>query len=211
MQKKHNKIKILKKFNLCTLHGLTNKFNLYYKNYKKFTGYKLTKNIQLLKILYNLKNKQLTLQEFNISYFTNITKSLKFRVDSILLESNLFKTLNSARQYISHKHILLNNKIIINCGYKVKNSDILHSLNFTDNIYLSNIIYNHINKNLKTHSVYNNIYKIFKRRKKYSKNIIMYNDFTVFSNIICYKNLKIQINIKNKIFRPVNSGIINFV
>nr|QKG04090.1 ribosomal protein S4 [Babesia gibsoni] len=204
-----NKIKILKKLNLYTFYGFTNKFNLYYTLNKTQIIYKLVKNIKLLKILYNLKHKKLKIYlSLNIYKLIKLLKILKSRIDNILFKSNLFLTLNNLRQYIIHKHILLNNKIIQNFSYIINNNDIIYILNLNIKILINNIIYNYFIKTLKINLLNNKIFKLFKYRK-YLKYIILYNNYTFINNSICYKTFKLKININNNINNIINSSILH--
>nr|QAX27025.1 ribosomal protein S4 [Babesia motasi]QAX27056.1 ribosomal protein S4 [Babesia motasi] len=206
---KFNKIKILKKFNAYTLYGFTTKFNLYYKYNKKFNIYKVIKHIQILKLLYNLKHKKLKIYlEFNIYKLIKLLKLLKSRIDSVLFDSNLFLTLNNIRQHVSHKHILLNNKIIKNSSYIIKSSDILHIIKLDIKLILNTLIYNYLIKNLKSTMLYNKIYRLFKYRS-YIKNILLYHDYTLFNYSICYKDLKLKININKSLYSSINTDILN--
>nr|APQ42875.1 hypothetical protein BXAP_01 [Babesia sp. Xinjiang]QAX26965.1 ribosomal protein S4 [Babesia sp. Xinjiang]QAX26995.1 ribosomal protein S4 [Babesia sp. Dunhuang] len=209
MNIKFNKIKLLKKFNLYTLYGFTNKLNLHYAHNKKYTVHKLIKNIQLLKILYKLKNKRIKdYLEFNIYKLINLLKLLNSRIDHILLESNLFITLNNIRQHIVHRHILLNNKIVINYSYVAKNNDILHILNFNKLYVINTIIYNYIYKNLKTYIIRNKIDKCF-NNKQYVKYILLNNNCTIFTKYTCYKTFKVYINSYKTIKNTVDTYMLN--
>ncbi|EDO05095.1 Ribosomal protein S4 superfamily protein (apicoplast) [Babesia bovis T2Bo] len=205
-----NKIKILKKFNLYTLYGFTNKLNFYYSTTRKYISYKLVKNIQILKTIYNLKNKRLNnYLEYNIYKLIDFLKILKSRVDYILLESELFLTLNHIRQNIIHRHILLNNKTIINYSYIISTNDIIHLLNFDINKTINIIIYNFLFKNLKAYYTYRNICKKFKN-KKYIKTIVVNKNSILFGNYVCYKNFKVLINsYKSFNYTSIPSYIIN--
>nr|YP_009170379.1 ribosomal protein S4 [Babesia orientalis]ALE29360.1 ribosomal protein S4 [Babesia orientalis] len=209
MKTKLTKIKILKKFNLYTLHGFTNKLNLYYTYYKKYVSCKSLKTIKLLKTIYNLKHKKLKdYLEFNIYKLIDLLKLLKSRIDNILLEADLFITLNHIRQNIIHKHILLNNKIIINYSYIVRPTDIVHILNCDYKKVINIIIYNYLVKNVKIHVLYTKICKTFKHRK-YVKNIIINKTCNIFANYICYKNFKVQINNYKNVCNASNTYLLN--
>ncbi|GFE55970.1 ribosomal protein S4 (apicoplast) [Babesia ovis] len=209
MRIKLNKIKILKKFNLYTLPGFTNKLNFYHIIDKKYKVYKLLKHIHLLKTIYNLKNKKLKEYfEFNLYKLINLLKLLKSRADNILVESNLFLTLNNIRQNITHKKVLLNNKTIINYSYIVRINDILHILNIDIKKIINIIVYNFFFKNLNILHLYTKIYKTFKYRKSI-KNILICKTCTIFNSYICYKNFKVQINLYNDVQNIANNYILN--
>ena len=125
-----------------------NKYNCYYKFYNqtsyhipKFKNYfsKSFKQNTLNKRKFNLFYgylkarylKRLSKCSFNKSNkITNIynsrmffLKSLEQRLDVILLRSFLVLSIRSARQLISHKHVMINNQIVSDCSYLLKNSD----------------------------------------------------------------------------------------
>ncbi|UVC53067.1 ribosomal protein S4 (apicoplast) [Theileria orientalis] len=198
------KLKILKKFNLRNLYGFTNKFNFMLKfkhinNKKEY--YKLPTNIKILKILYDIKIKKLKyyFKKFLVFNLYNFLKTIQLRLDFILLNFNLCTTINQAKQYISHKHILINNKIARRSSYCVKNNDIIHF----NNTFYKNIkkifIYNYLINNLKFDNIKKNTYKSKLLNNKTIKKLFLKLDTNNYNNILCSKQLKLKINNTNPI------------
>ena len=80
----------------------------------------------------------------------NFLSLVEKRLDVVVYRMFLFKTLNSARQYISHKRILVNEKIVNFSNYRLKMGDVIQIRNsteffsqtFTSNHFLSNVLDN---------------------------------------------------------------------
>lgn len=53
----------------------------------------------------------------------NLMALLETRLSTVLFRSGLFPTIFSAKQFISHKHVMINGKIINLAGYKLKEGD----------------------------------------------------------------------------------------
>lgn len=53
----------------------------------------------------------------------NLMSLIETRLSSVLFRSGLFPTIFSARQFISHKHVMVNGKVVNLCGYKLKKDD----------------------------------------------------------------------------------------
>ncbi|UVC46356.1 ribosomal protein S4 (apicoplast) [Theileria orientalis] len=198
------KLKILKKFNLRNLYGFTNKFNFmskfkYTNNKKEY--YKLPTNIKILKILYDIKIKKLKyyFKKFLVFNLYNFLKTIQLRLDFILFNFNLCTTINQAKQYISHKHILINNKIARRSSYCIKNNDIIHFNNIFYKNIKKNFIYSYLINNLKLINIKKNVYKLKLLDNKTIKKLVLKLNTNNYNNILCTKQLKLKINNINSI------------
>jgi len=74
--------------------------------------------------------KKLALQanKFSGKFDENFTKIIESRLDVVLFRICFFPTIFSARQWIYHKHILVNNSIVTSAGYQLKSGDIISVL-----------------------------------------------------------------------------------
>jgi small subunit ribosomal protein S4 len=88
------------------------------------------KEKQRLRAQYGLKEKQL-LKTYNlarqISGLTgeSLVELLEMRIDSLVLRSCFARTIYQARQMVSHRHILVNGKIIVRPSYRLKVGDVI--------------------------------------------------------------------------------------
>ena len=64
---------------------------------------------------------------------------VEHRLDVLLFRSNFVKTMQQARQYINHRHVLVNENVVTHSGFILKNFDV---------ISLSPLIANYTNKKL---------------------------------------------------------------
>ncbi|MBI1298514.1 30S ribosomal protein S4 [bacterium] len=55
----------------------------------------------------------------------NLLRMLEFRLDAVVLRGGLARTIYAARQYVSHKHILVNGKSVNISSYGVKVGDVI--------------------------------------------------------------------------------------
>nr|AXX76215.1 ribosomal protein S4 [Babesia duncani] len=207
-----NKFKILKKFNIYTLYEFTTKINIYYNTYNNYKLYKLPKQINILRILYKLNKKKIKyyLSKFTITKLIYLLKILKSRLDFILFNSNFFLTLNHARQNILHKHILVDNKIIINYSYMIKNNNIIYIYNRYINLLKNILIYNYIIRNIYINIIESKINKIISLINfKYSIKVIKSFNILLFDSTICYKTFKIKINNNYNINTLICDNILN--
>nr|QIQ59645.1 ribosomal protein S4 [Trebouxia sp. A1-2] len=74
--------------------------------------------------------KKLALQanKFSGKFDENFIKIIESRLDVVLFRICFFPTIFSARQWINHKHILVNNSIVYSAGYQLKSGDIISVL-----------------------------------------------------------------------------------
>ena len=90
----------------------------------------------------------------SLSLSTNeVTRSfayfLESRLDVILYRSNLFSSIYAARQYITHKKIYVNGKIVTKPGFRLKVDDIIVTLN-------AKLLYNNFKMRLQNNVVLGN-------------------------------------------------------
>ncbi|XBT18564.1 MAG: 30S ribosomal protein S4 [Candidatus Shikimatogenerans sp. Tder] len=120
-----------------------------YTNYSQYYYQLLEK--QKIKYIYGLSEKQLKNFILNKKYKKkNLIINCELRLDNMLYRFGYSNTRRQARQYINHKHILLNNKIFNIPSYQMKIND---KITFKKK-KLKNII-NFIN-NIKKNNQYNN-------------------------------------------------------
>jgi len=89
------------------------KFSLFY-------GYLRTKYLKKLS-KYSFKSSNKITNTYNSRMF--FLNFLERRLDVVLLRSFFVLSIRNARQLISHKHVLVNNKIVKDCSYLLKKSD----------------------------------------------------------------------------------------
>nr|QEM01748.1 30S ribosomal protein S4 [Nephromyces sp. ex Molgula occidentalis] len=144
------KIKRLKNLGVSFLPGFSshkiNKTDLYSSLQKKTHYFYCLKEKQKLRFKYSLTNKKLkkyifiTKQQPGILIF-NLIKLLEMRFDSILFRTGFWKTLNQAKQFISHKHIFINKQIVYSANKLLKLDDIIY---INPNSTIWNIIKNNL-------------------------------------------------------------------
>ncbi|XBT18304.1 MAG: 30S ribosomal protein S4 [Candidatus Shikimatogenerans sp. Tduv] len=113
---------------------------------------------QKIKYIYGLSEKQLKNFIFNKKFKKrNLLINCELRLDNILYRLGYFNSRKQSRQYINHKHILLNNKNFNIPSYQMKINDeiilkkkYINNMNIIDNMKKKKIIYNW--------GVYNNDY-----------------------------------------------------
>ncbi|XBT18626.1 MAG: 30S ribosomal protein S4 [Candidatus Shikimatogenerans sp. Tcar] len=104
---------------------------------------------QKIKYIYGLSEKQLKNFIFKNKYKkNNLITNCELRLDNMLYRFGYFITRKQARQYINHKHILLNNKIINIPSYQLKINDKI--------TFKKKILKNIISINIKKKEKYNN-------------------------------------------------------
>lgn len=170
----NSKVKILKKLKIRTFPYLTNKINIKYKKIEKYNKiislYKINlNNYNFFKYIFNTKKifKYKNLKKFIIFNYYNLF-SLKYnKLNIILCNLGLSKTINQSNNLINHKFIFLNLKLI-----KFKNKLCLKN----DIIQINNIKFNKyiIYKNL----INLNIFFIIKNKNKF---------------LFCFKDMKFKI------------------
>ncbi|WXB47350.1 MAG: 30S ribosomal protein S4 [Candidatus Shikimatogenerans sp. Tmey] len=96
---------------------------------------------QKIKYIYGLSEKQLKNFIFKNKYKkNNLIINCELRLDNILYRLGYFNTRKQARQYINHKHILLNNKIFNIPSYQLKiNDKISFKKEILNNDFINNI------------------------------------------------------------------------
>lgn len=173
-----------------------------YKKYKKkkFLDHKLSQ-IMKFKIFFNnklkLKKKKYLIRRKikALSLYTSrhneFNKLLNTRIDVLLYNLQIFKSIGDIHLFIKNKNIIINGKIIFNIGYLLKDNDIMYF----------NKYYNFIIKKI--------ILSKYKRKKFFLLNpLYIYYDYDYSYFIISKKNMK-QNNIKIK---EIDTNIVcNFV
>lgn len=106
-------------------HGRTQNFRRKLSDYKRQLMEK-----QKLRAQYNVQEKQLRnyyLKALKASGNTGETllRLLEMRLDNIVLRGGLARTIYAARQYVSHKHILVNGQLVNIASYGVKAGDVI--------------------------------------------------------------------------------------
>lgn len=90
------------------------------KKFKLFFGYLKQRYLKRISKLSYLKSNKVN-NVYNSKLF--FIKYLECRLDVIMLRSCFVLSIRNARQLISHKHVLVNNKIIKKCSYLLKKGD----------------------------------------------------------------------------------------
>ena len=124
--------KIVEKEDIKTIkHKEVNKLCTYYKINKK-----------------NLIKFYLKLKKTSSNFIENLILILESKLDTILFNLNFVNSINQAQQYIQHKHVLVNNKIINFTHFLCQQNDKI-SINFKNKNIINNIQNNlKINKNI---------------------------------------------------------------
>merc|ERR1711982_118690 len=86
------------------------------------------KEKQKLRYHYGLSEKQLVnyvrkAKKNKLATGDNLIKMLEMRLDNIIFRLGLAPTIPAARQLVSHKHVVVNQKVMSYPGYQVKVSD----------------------------------------------------------------------------------------
>ena len=90
------------------------------KKFKFFFGYLKQKYLKRISKLSYLKSNKIN-NVYNSKLF--FIKYLECRLDVVILRSCFVLSIRNARQLISHKHVLVNNKAIKKCSYLLKKGD----------------------------------------------------------------------------------------
>ena len=107
---------------------------------KLCTYYKINKK--------NLIKFYLKLKKTSSNFIENLILILESKLDTILFNLNFVNSINQAQQYIQHKHVLVNNKIINFTHFLCQQNDKI-SINFKNKNIINNIQNNlKINKNI---------------------------------------------------------------
>jgi len=106
-------------------HGQTQNFRRKLSDYKRQLVEK-----QKLRAQYNIHERQLRNyfhKALKVSGNTgeNLLHMLELRLDVVVLRSGLARTIYAARQYVSHKHILVNGKPVNIASYGTKVGDVI--------------------------------------------------------------------------------------
>lgn len=120
---------------MFSLEQLKAEFHKKQSQHRKSSHFKtLLQERKKLSIIYGClgekKIKKLALQanKFSGKFDENFTKIIESRLDVVLFRICFFPTIFSARQWIYHKHILVNNSIVYSAGYQLKSGDIISVL-----------------------------------------------------------------------------------
>lgn len=74
--------------------------------------------------------------------------ALERRLDIFLFRSGIFSSIFQAKQFINHNKIKVNNKIVSNTNYKLKEGDFINYLNITNKKLTNQLPYAQIDKSL---------------------------------------------------------------
>jgi len=120
---------------MFSLEQLKAEFHKKQSQHRKSSHFKtLLEERKKLSIIYGClgekKIKKLALQanKFSGKFDENFIKIIESRLDVVLFRICFFPTIFSARQWINHKHILVNNSIVTSAGYQLKSGDIISVL-----------------------------------------------------------------------------------
>jgi ribosomal protein S4 len=120
---------------MFSLEQLKAEFHKKQSQHRKSSHFKtLLEERKKLSIIYGClgekKIKKLALQanKFSGKFDENFIKIIESRLDVVLFRICFFPTIFSARQWINHKHILVNNSIVYSAGYQLKSGDIISVL-----------------------------------------------------------------------------------
>ncbi|XBT18132.1 MAG: 30S ribosomal protein S4 [Candidatus Shikimatogenerans sp. Tser] len=128
---------------------------------------------QKIKYIYGLSEKQLKFFLFKKKFKkNNLLINCELRLDNILYRLGYFKSRRQSRQFINHKHILLNNKIFNIPSYLLKiNDKISFKKKIIDNINFN--IKNINNKIANELGIFNKDYSVFILKEYPKKNNIL--------------------------------------
>lgn len=99
------------------------------KRTKKMSGFEMQLlEKQKLRAQYNISEKQMRIcfaksQQKKGSTVDNIIQYLETRIDAIILRGGFARTIFAARQYVSHRHVLVNDKPVNIASYRAKIND----------------------------------------------------------------------------------------
>nr|QEM01809.1 30S ribosomal protein S4 [Nephromyces sp. ex Molgula occidentalis] len=157
------KINLLKNLEISFLPGFSSKYlkNLKLKN-KKTNYFYILKEKQKLKFNYGLNNSKLKKYIKQLKYkkgilSLNLIKLLEMRLDYTLFRVGFCKSINQAKQFITHEYIFINKYLIKKPSYILKPQDIIHIK--LCSISLINIIKNNLINYIKLYS--NNNYNLY--------------------------------------------------
>ncbi|MEM7182170.1 MAG: 30S ribosomal protein S4 [Spirochaetota bacterium] len=100
-------------------------------NRRKESNYKIQlMEKQRLRAQYNIHEKQMKNYYYKANKkkgntIQNLIQMLEMRLDAVVLRGGLAKTIYAARQYVSHKHITVNGKLISFPGFSCKLGDVV--------------------------------------------------------------------------------------
>lgn len=120
---------------MFSLEQLKAEFHKKQSQYRKSSHFKtLLEERKKLSIIYGclgekqIKKLALQANKFSGKFDENFIKIMESRLDVVLFRICFFPTIFSARQWINHKHILVNNSIVTSAGYQLKSGDIISVL-----------------------------------------------------------------------------------
>ena len=120
---------------MFSLEQLKAEFHKKQSQHRKSSHFKtLLQERKKLSIIYGclgekqIKKLALQANKFSGKFDENFTKIIESRLDVVLFRICFFPTIFSARQWIYHKHILVNNSIVTSAGYQLKSGDIISVL-----------------------------------------------------------------------------------
>ncbi len=120
---------------MFSLEQLKAEFHKKQSQYRKSSHFKtLLEERKKLSIIYGclgekqIKKLALQANKFSGKFDENFIKIIESRLDVVLFRICFFPTIFSARQWINHKHILVNNSIVTSAGYQLKSGDIISVL-----------------------------------------------------------------------------------
>ncbi len=120
---------------MFSLEQLKAEFHKKQSQYRKSSHFKtLLEERKKLSIIYGclgekqIKKLALQANKFSGKFDENFIKIIESRLDVVLFRICFFPTIFSVRQWINHKHILVNNSIVTSAGYQLKSGDIISVL-----------------------------------------------------------------------------------
>nr|QEM01779.1 30S ribosomal protein S4 [Nephromyces sp. ex Molgula occidentalis] len=129
------KVKRLKNIGISFLPGFSShkikKTDISNSLKKKTNYFYCLKEKQKLRFKYSLTNKKLEQYILNNKkkpgiITLNLIKLLEMRLDSILFRTGFCKSLNQAKQFISHKHVFINKTLVYSSNIILKVNDIIY-------------------------------------------------------------------------------------
>jgi small subunit ribosomal protein S4 len=85
---------------------------------------------QRLKFYYNISERQFfntfqLAQKMKGDASENFISLLETRLDAVVYRANFVPTIFAARQFVSHKHVLVNGEVVNICSYRLKVGDVV--------------------------------------------------------------------------------------
>ncbi|EKX71960.1 conserved hypothetical protein (apicoplast) [Theileria equi strain WA] len=194
---RRSKLKILKKFNLFGVSFYTTKFNLALNSVGKGSRDSFYCFFKSFVVAYNLLASKVNIDRFRERFMDVLKffKTLKSRLDSILIRSGLFLTINQVRQSVSHGHVFVNSTVARTSAYIVRDLDVIHMGNISGNVFKLSLFYNSLFNVVSGDFLYSRVIKHV-RSNSGVKELLVGATFRSYGLTVCVKSFKVKVNSK---------------